>query len=234
MGLAKVRPEDRKGAFAAFLTIFGILAGHTLLETARDALFLARLPASRLAFVYLAIAGVRRRGLAVALGAAARGRALTRSAALLGGGALVTFVFWLLLRGEHPLELCALYVWTGLARQPRRAAVLDGARRALHARPRPSGSTAWCGPAACWARRPGAAVARILSTRAPATMLVLAAAIVLGRDRARAGARARPRRGAGARAGRRPAPRSARACVCCAAIPTCARSPGWCSSRRSR
>ena len=113
MPLAKVRPEDRKGAFAAFLTIFGTLAGHTLLETARDALFLARLPASRLAFVYIAIAAS-----AVAVSQSPWGRrraggafALSR---LLGGGALVTFLFWLLLRGQHPLELYALYVWTGL------------------------------------------------------------------------------------------------------------------------
>ena len=42
--LGDVRPAERRGATAAFLTIFGILAGHTLLETARDALFLARLP----------------------------------------------------------------------------------------------------------------------------------------------------------------------------------------------
>ena len=34
------------------------MAAHTLLETARDALFLARLPPSRLAWVYLAIAVV--------------------------------------------------------------------------------------------------------------------------------------------------------------------------------
>ncbi len=58
MRLPEVRPEQRHSTLAAFLTIFGTLAGHTLLETARDALFLARLPASHLAFVYLAIAVV--------------------------------------------------------------------------------------------------------------------------------------------------------------------------------
>ena len=42
--VAEVRPGERRGAAAAFLTLFGILASHTLLETARDALFLARLP----------------------------------------------------------------------------------------------------------------------------------------------------------------------------------------------
>src|SRR6266704_3421585 len=57
-GLTSIRPEERRGAVAAFLTIFGILAAHTLLETARDALFLARLPASRLPSVYLTFAAV--------------------------------------------------------------------------------------------------------------------------------------------------------------------------------
>ena len=54
--LGDVRPGERRGTVAAFLTIFGILAGHTLLETARDALFLARLPPSELPGVYLAMA----------------------------------------------------------------------------------------------------------------------------------------------------------------------------------
>jgi hypothetical protein len=45
--LVAVRPEERRGTVAAFLTIFGTLGAHTLLETARDALFLARLPAAR-------------------------------------------------------------------------------------------------------------------------------------------------------------------------------------------
>ena len=44
--LLVVRPEERRGTVAAFLTIFGTLAAHTVLETARDALFLARLGAS--------------------------------------------------------------------------------------------------------------------------------------------------------------------------------------------
>ncbi|HSD27098.1 MAG TPA: hypothetical protein VLL75_07310, partial [Vicinamibacteria bacterium] len=111
--LLAVRPEERRGTAAAFLTIFGTLAAHTLLETARDALFLARLPASRLAVVYLLIALA-----AVAVAQAPWGRrraagafALSR---LLGLGAAVTFLFWALGRWQSPLELYALYVWTGL------------------------------------------------------------------------------------------------------------------------
>ena len=42
----------------AFLLLAGVMAAHALLETARDALFLANLPVEELPLVYLAIAGV--------------------------------------------------------------------------------------------------------------------------------------------------------------------------------
>ena len=42
--LLDVRPEERRQMAIAFLVLFGILTAHTILETARDALFLARLP----------------------------------------------------------------------------------------------------------------------------------------------------------------------------------------------
>jgi ATP/ADP translocase/HEAT repeat protein len=113
-GVAHIRPEERRGATAAFLTIFGILAAHTLLETARDALFLARLPATQLPWVYLVIAvvavlvyelplrGRRRRGVA------------WRLPLLLAGFAVVTFGFWALASWQSRLALFALYVWTGI------------------------------------------------------------------------------------------------------------------------
>ncbi len=50
------RARHRRLAWAAGLTLFSLLAGHTVLEVARDALFLATLPASELPFTYLAIA----------------------------------------------------------------------------------------------------------------------------------------------------------------------------------
>src|SRR5687768_14638602 len=55
---AEARADERRVAIGAFLTLFGILAAHTVLETARDALFLARLPADQLPWVYLAMAAV--------------------------------------------------------------------------------------------------------------------------------------------------------------------------------
>jgi AAA family ATP:ADP antiporter len=178
MRLAAVPSEKRRGTLAAFLTIFGTLAAHTLLETARDALFLARLPASRLAVVYLLIALA-----AVGVSQAPWGRrrptgpfALSR---LLGGGALVTLVLWLLLRGESTFEIYVLYVWTGLLGS---LAVLQfwmvlgdlytiGEAKQLYGR-------VWTG--SLLGAMTGATAGRLLAERAPATTLVLAAAVVLG------------------------------------------------------
>jgi AAA family ATP:ADP antiporter len=113
-GLASVRPEERRGTAAAFLTIFGILASHTLLETARDALFLARLPASQLPWVYLVIAAV-----AVGLsqsrwGGQRRSSTTYGLSLLLAGCATMTLIFWLLGSWRNPFALYMLYVWTGL------------------------------------------------------------------------------------------------------------------------
>jgi ATP/ADP translocase len=113
--VAEVRPGERRGAAAAFLTLFGILASHTLLETARDALFLARLPPSQLPWVYLAMAAI-----AIVFAQApwrTRGRLTSGRrvlAWLLVACATVTFLFWLVGSWRHPWQLRALYVWSGL------------------------------------------------------------------------------------------------------------------------
>jgi AAA family ATP:ADP antiporter len=175
--LLAVRPEERRGTVAAFLTIFGTLAAHTLLETARDALFLARLPASRLAVVYLLIALA-----AVAVSQAPWGRrrasgafALSR---LLGLGAGVTFLFWAIGRGQNPLELYALYVWTGLLGS---LAVLQfwmvlGDLYTLTQAKRLY-SLVWTG--SLLGAVAGAAAARLVAGVAPASTLVLASSILL-------------------------------------------------------
>ncbi|MHC5035070.1 MAG: hypothetical protein ACYTFZ_08545, partial [Planctomycetota bacterium] len=54
--ITSVRPDERRHTFGAFLTLFGFMAGHALLETARDALFLASWSASQLPWAYLLIA----------------------------------------------------------------------------------------------------------------------------------------------------------------------------------
>jgi ATP/ADP translocase len=107
-----VRPEERTGVAGAFLTLFGILAGYTLLETARDALFLARLPPSQLPWVYLAMAVV-----AVGLSLGTGARRLTSSrrlSLLLVACATVTSLFWIFGSWADAWTLRALYVWTGV------------------------------------------------------------------------------------------------------------------------
>jgi hypothetical protein len=113
--LGELRPGERIGAAAAFLTLLGILTAHTLLETARDALFLAELPASQLPWVYLAIAAI----------AAALSQAPWSPRRLLGGRyrlslvfllvAAVSLAFWALKGWGSHWMLRALFVWTGLA-----------------------------------------------------------------------------------------------------------------------
>ena len=106
-----VRPQERRGTFAAFGALLAITTGHTILETARDTLFLSKLPASQLPWMYLVI-------VVFALLLSRLGRADSKMA--VGGSlvvaALVTATFYTLTRdsGSSPLVLYALYVWTGL------------------------------------------------------------------------------------------------------------------------
>src|SRR5262249_7626347 len=111
-GLPSIRPEERRGVVAAFLTLFGILAAHTVLETARDALFLARLPAAQLPWVYLAIAAISVLLTQLpARGHRARGHDLGPPLALF---AVTTLVLWLFGSWSNPWMLRLLYVWTGV------------------------------------------------------------------------------------------------------------------------
>lgn len=112
--LLGLRPEDRRDTAVGFGTLVAILAAHSMLETARDALFLEKLPPEYLPVAYIAIAVlalVVSRANQAALGRFSRRRLL--SVSLLGGG-LVTAAFWQLAATHHPLALGALYVWTGL------------------------------------------------------------------------------------------------------------------------
>ena len=111
--LRNVRPEETRLVRGAFVTLWGILAGHSVLETARDALFLGSLPPSRLPWVYLAIAFVS--VLLMQLQgrlSVGKGNRRVLGSLLLGSG-LVTAGLWSLLDAEHPWVLYAIYVWTG-------------------------------------------------------------------------------------------------------------------------
>ena len=112
-GLFDVRREERRTAFSALLTLTLITTGHTLLETARDALFLARMPISRLPWMYLLIVVF-----ALMLSKLEFLHARTRAgvAGSLFVASIVTSSFWFVLAPESrtPLVLYSLYLWTGV------------------------------------------------------------------------------------------------------------------------
>ncbi|MEO1232841.1 MAG: hypothetical protein AAFZ18_28490, partial [Myxococcota bacterium] len=56
--LFDLRPGEGRMVTRSALSLFGLIAGHTMLETARDALFLSRIPADRLPIANLAVAGL--------------------------------------------------------------------------------------------------------------------------------------------------------------------------------
>lgn len=100
-------------ALASFLTLFGILVGHTVLETARDALFVTRVSPSRLPFVYIAIAVI---GVVISRFTTTNNRERRSygiSLSLLGA-AVVDLGFWIFLEHRGGLIVYAFYIWTGL------------------------------------------------------------------------------------------------------------------------
>jgi AAA family ATP:ADP antiporter len=112
-GFLDIRPGERRNTFAAFAALLAITTGHTLLETARDAFVLAKMPASRLPWMYLVIVAI---ALLLSQIKAARADSKLGVAGSLVVAAVITTVFWTLLLGGTPTPtvLYALYVWTGL------------------------------------------------------------------------------------------------------------------------
>lgn len=112
--LRAVRAGERRDVGVAFLALFGLVGSHAVLETARDALFLSKVPASRLPFVYLGIAALS------LVGAGLHGR-IARSIAprsalsvWIAVAAAGTLAFWTLLPRLGASGLYALYVWSGV------------------------------------------------------------------------------------------------------------------------
>src|SRR5262245_1722684 len=104
-GVLGLRREDGRPVWLAFITLLVILAAHTMLETARDALFLADLPTTRLPWAYLGIATLA----FVAAHATARlgaGRWLLAGTLVVGAGG--TLVLWRVIGTPRPASLMAL------------------------------------------------------------------------------------------------------------------------------
>ena len=115
MPLFSIRPEDHRNLAVGFVSLLVIMTAHAILETARDALFLASLPATDLPWAYLAIAVLATIALRLhqRLFPIVRDRRVLLSMSLLAS-ALVTLGFWFLIRNIGPWSLLAFYAWTGL------------------------------------------------------------------------------------------------------------------------
>jgi AAA family ATP:ADP antiporter len=168
---------DAQFARRAFVTLFLLLAAQTLTETARDALFLSRLPLAQLPWMYLAVAVV---SVLVSRTTAALATTLRRAILplLLLGSAAVSVSFWSISGSRSPLFLYALYVWPGVFasvvivefwRSVSDAYTITEAKRVFGQ----VGAGGTAGAAA------GAALAFALAIRLPATALLLVAALVM-------------------------------------------------------
>lgn len=121
--LFDVRPEERRPATLAFLALLGITAAHTLIETARDALFLTKVPITHLPALYLAIAGAglittragavleARRAASADPNAAPRFDPVATSLVF---AAVITATFWAAAASPGRPVLYALYIYSGI------------------------------------------------------------------------------------------------------------------------
>jgi AAA family ATP:ADP antiporter len=110
-----VRREDRRNLLVGFVGLMTIMTAHSVMETARDTLFLTSLPATELPRAYLAIAVLAIVELTIheRVLPYVRDRRLLLSASLFFGS-LVTLAFWAWLEELGSWAPFGFYVWTGL------------------------------------------------------------------------------------------------------------------------
>lgn len=111
--LSAVRADERRATLGAMGILFGFMAAHAMLETARDALFLAEQSATRLPWVYLAIAFFALLLARLNDGASSRDHSKGLGGWLLGAS-IVTLGFWGLVFTGSGWVFYALYVWSGV------------------------------------------------------------------------------------------------------------------------
>ncbi len=111
-----LKPEERRPAWLAFFALLGITAAHTLIETARDALFLARVPVNHLPVLYIAIAGLGLATTRIGEWTNERFRASREGgfALSLAASGAITLVFWAAATSPTRPLLYALYLYSGL------------------------------------------------------------------------------------------------------------------------
>ncbi len=108
-----VRSDERRDVAASFVFLMVFVGSHTVLETARDALFLSHVPANHLPFVYLAIAALSFVIARVQL-ALPRSSAHHDMARWCAFGGLGSVALGLALPAFGDAGLYVLYVWPGV------------------------------------------------------------------------------------------------------------------------
>jgi AAA family ATP:ADP antiporter len=110
-----IRREDRRNLVVGFVGLLAIMAAHSVMETARDTLFLTSLPATHLPRAYLAIALLAILELRIheRVLRRVRDRRKLLSASLVFGS-FITLSFWALLEEMGAWAPFGFYVWTGL------------------------------------------------------------------------------------------------------------------------
>lgn len=107
-----VRPGEGSLVWGSSGVLGGIVAGHVLLETARDALFLTKLPPSSLSLVYLGLAALGFLGARYDQWVSrALGRRSSLVLALMGAA---TGTMWFFLSDLGRAGTFGLYLWTGV------------------------------------------------------------------------------------------------------------------------
>jgi ATP:ADP antiporter, AAA family len=112
-----LRPGEARPVGLAFASLFGVTTAHTLIETARDALFLAKVPTTHLPALYLTIAalGVVTSRASVSVGKKKDEPAkLDPAAVSLVGAAAATAAFWFAVASPSRPVLYALYIYSGM------------------------------------------------------------------------------------------------------------------------
>jgi len=112
--LGSVRTDERQDVLGAFATLLAFMTGHAMLETARDALFLAELPATLLPWVYITLAAS---ALLLTRYHPNLARRLPQGQELTGWllfAALTSSVLWLAIFWSGDWIYYVLYAWTGV------------------------------------------------------------------------------------------------------------------------
>lgn len=175
--ILRAKSRERRIAIAAFLVLVFVVGSHALLETARDALFLSKVSASKLPWLYIliAIASI----LVTQLGARVRVRGAQSLTLSVAAASLITLgLGWTVPR--FPVAgAYVLYTWTGvlIAVVLMRFWVLVGG---LFTVSQAKALYGFIGTGSVMGAIVGSAAARALAELLPASQLVFAGAVSLG------------------------------------------------------